>query len=68
MCIRDRSYLTRDEQAELWDLIGQEDATPSLSQALRMKQLSREADVYKRQNVHSDLYSFAVAPRKGRVG
>ena len=37
------SYLTRDEQAELWDLIGQEDTTPSLSQALRMKQLSREA-------------------------
>ena len=37
------SYLTRDEQTELWDLIGQEDATPSLSQALRMKQLSREA-------------------------
>ena len=37
------SYLTRDEQAELWNLIGQEDATPSLSQALRMKQFSREA-------------------------
>ena len=37
------SYLTRDEQAELWNLIEQEDATPSLSQALRMKQLSREA-------------------------
>ena len=37
------SYLTRDEQAELWDLIEQEDATPSLSQALRVKQLSREA-------------------------
>ena len=37
------SYLTRDEQAELWDLIGQDDTTPSLSQALRMKQLSREA-------------------------
>lgn len=37
------SHLTRDEQAELWDLIGREDATPSLSQALRMKQLSREA-------------------------
>ena len=37
------SYLTCDEQAELWDLIGREDATPSLSQALRMKQLSREA-------------------------
>ena len=37
------SYLTRDEQAELWNLIGREDATPSLSQTLRMKQLSREA-------------------------
>ena len=37
------SYLTRDEQTELWDLIGREDATPSLSQALRMKQLSCEA-------------------------
>ena len=37
------SYLTNEEQAELWDLIGQEDATPSLSQAIRMKQLSREA-------------------------
>lgn len=37
------SYLTRDEQTELWDLIGREDATPSLSQALRMKRLSHEA-------------------------
>ena len=37
------SYLTRDEQAELWDLICQEYATPSLSQSLRMKQISREA-------------------------
>lgn len=37
------SYLTRDEQTELWDLIGREDATPSLSQALRMKRLSRAA-------------------------
>ena len=37
------SFLTRDEQTELWDLIGREDATPSLSQALRMKRLSRAA-------------------------
>lgn len=37
------SYLTKEEQAELWDLIEQEDATPSLSQAIRMKQLSRMA-------------------------
>ena len=36
------SYLARDEQTELWDLIGREDATPSLSQALHMKKLSRE--------------------------
>ena len=36
------SYLTRDEQAELWDLIGREDATPSLSLAIRLKKLSRE--------------------------
>ena len=37
------SYLKKEEQAELWDLIEQEDATPSLSQAIRMKQLSRMA-------------------------
>ena len=37
------SYLTKEEQAELWDLIEQEDATPSLSQAIRMEQLSRMA-------------------------
>ena len=37
------SYLTKAEQAELWDLIEQEDATPSLSQAIHMKQLSRMA-------------------------
>lgn len=36
------SYLARDEQAELWNLIGREDATPSLSQAIRLKKLSRE--------------------------
>ena len=37
------SYLTKEEQAELWDLIEQEDTTPSLSQAIRMKQLSHMA-------------------------
>ena len=37
------SYLTKEEQAELWDLIEQEDATPFLSQAIRMKQFSRMA-------------------------
>ncbi|WP_352415948.1 ParB/RepB/Spo0J family partition protein [Oscillibacter ruminantium] len=37
------SYLTQEEQAELWDQIKQQDATPSLSQSIRMKQLSRVA-------------------------
>lgn len=37
------SYLTDAEQAELWDQIKQQDATPSLSQSIRMKQLSRVA-------------------------
>lgn len=36
------SYLTKDEQAELWDIIKGEDCTPSLSQAVRMKKLSQE--------------------------
>lgn len=37
------SYLTRQEQAELWDLMQSEDCTPSLSQAIRMKKLSQQA-------------------------
>ena len=36
------SYLTRPEQAELWDLMQSEDCTPSLSQAIRMKKLSQQ--------------------------
>lgn len=36
------SYLTRQEQAELWDLMQSEDCTPSLSQAIRMKKLSHQ--------------------------
>jgi ParB family chromosome partitioning protein len=36
------SYLTKTEQAELWDIIKQEDFTPSLSQAVRLKKLSQE--------------------------
>ena len=35
------SYLTKQEQAELWDLMQSEDCTPSLSQAIRMKKLSQ---------------------------
>lgn len=36
------SYLTKEEQAELWDIIKREDCTPSLSQAVRIKKLSQE--------------------------
>lgn len=36
------SYLTKQEQAELWDLMQSEDCTPSLSQAIHMKKLSQQ--------------------------
>ena len=36
------SYLTKQEQAELWDIMQSEDCTPSLSQAIRMKKLSQQ--------------------------
>lgn len=36
------SYLTKEEQSELWELIQSEDCTPSLSQAVRMKKLSQD--------------------------
>ena len=36
------SYLPREQQAYLLDSIEQEDATPSLSQAIRMKKLSQQ--------------------------
>lgn len=39
------SYLTKEEQAELWSLIESEDCTPSLSQAIRMKKLSQEVNL-----------------------
>lgn len=35
------SYLTKLEQAELWDIMQSEDCTPSLSQAVRLKKLSQ---------------------------
>ena len=36
------SYLTKQEQAELWDIMQSEDCTLSLSQAIRMKKLSKQ--------------------------
>ena len=39
------SYLTKQEQAELWDIMQSEYCTPSLSQALRLKKLSQKAEL-----------------------
>ena len=39
------SYLSLQEQAELWDIIRSEDCTPSLSQAVRLKKLSQNAQL-----------------------
>lgn len=39
------SYLTKLEQAELWDIMQSEDCTPSLSQAIRLKKLSQKAEL-----------------------
>ncbi len=36
------SYLTRDEQTDLLETIESEDCTPSLAQAIRMKNLSKD--------------------------
>ena len=39
------SYLTKQEQAELWDIMLSEECTPSLSQAVRLKKLSQKAEL-----------------------
>ena len=39
------SYLTKLEQAELWDIVKSEDCTPSLSQAVRLKKLSQKREL-----------------------
>ena len=39
------SYLTQQEQAELWDIMRSEDKTPSFSQAVRMKKLSQAGEL-----------------------
>ena len=39
------SYLTEDEQRDLWETIDSEEVTPSLVQAIRMKALSREGNL-----------------------
>ncbi len=39
------SFLTKTEQAELWDIMQSEDCTPSLSQAVRLKKLSQKGEL-----------------------
>ena len=39
------SYLSKLEQAELWDIMQSEDCTPSLSQAVRLKKLSMKREL-----------------------
>lgn len=37
--------MSRQEQAELWDIMSSEDSTPSLSQAVRLKKLSQKGEL-----------------------
>ena len=59
------SYLTKLEQAELWDIMQSEDCTPSLSQAVRMKKLSKIAQLTPEKLF--DIMSEEKANQKERV-
>lgn len=59
------SYLTKLEQAELWDIMQCEDCTPSLSQAVRMKKLSKIAQLT--PELIFDIMSEEKANQKERV-
>ena len=59
------SYLTKQEQAELWDIMQSEDCTPSLSQAVRMKKLSQIAKLTPERIF--DIMSEEKANQKERV-
>lgn len=59
------SYLTKLEQAELWDIMQSEDCTPSLSQAVRMKKLSKIAQLT--SEMIFDIMSEEKANQKERI-
>ena len=59
------SYLTKQEQAELWDIMQSEDCTPSLSQAVRLKKLSQIAQLTPERIF--DIMSEEKANQKERV-
>ena len=59
------SYLTKVEQAELWDIMESEDCTPSLSQAVRLKKLSQKGELH--PEAIFDIMSEEEANQKERV-
>lgn len=59
------SYLTVQEQAELWDIIRSEDCTPSLSQAVRLKRLSQSAQLS--VEIINDIMREEKANQKERI-
>ena len=59
------SYLTKVEQAELWDIMESEDCTPSLSQAVRLKKLSQKGELT--PEAIFDIMSEEKANQKERV-
>ena len=59
------SYLTRQEQAELWDIMQSEDCTPSLSQAVRLKKLSQKVELTPEKIL--DIMSEQKANQKDRI-
>lgn len=59
------SYLTKQEQAELWDIMQSECCTPSLSQAVRMKKLSQKVELT--PETIFDIMSEIKANQKERV-
>lgn len=59
------SYLSKMEQVELWDIMQSEECTPSLSQAVRLKKLSRTASLT--PEMIFDIMSEEKANQKERV-
>ncbi len=59
------SYLTKLEQAELWDIMQSEDCTPSLSQAVRLKKLSQKGEL--NSEMILEIMSEEKANQKERV-
>ena len=59
------SYLTKLEQAELWDIMQLEDCAPSLSQVVRLKKLSQKCELHPAQIL--EIMSEEKANQKERV-